>query len=77
MTLPATEPVRPIISTGSRRHYGYDAIYELQQVTQSNVTTESYSYDAVGNRLSSLGMSPYSYNPSERADLDSKRQLHV
>jgi RHS repeat-associated protein len=27
-------------------------------------TTESYSYDAVGNRLSSLGMSPYVYNSS-------------
>src|SRR5258708_24944554 len=49
---------------GITSNYGYDAIYELQQVTQSNSTTESYSYDAVGNRLSSLGMNPYSYNTS-------------
>ena len=34
------------------------------QVTQGATTTESYSYDAVGNRLSSLGMSPYAYNSS-------------
>ena len=27
-------------------------------------TIESYTYDAVGNRLSSLGVSPYSYNSS-------------
>jgi RHS repeat-associated protein len=44
--------------------YGYDAIYELQQVTQGASTTESYSYDAVGNRLSSLGVNPYTYNAS-------------
>jgi len=45
-------------------NYSYDAIYELTQVTQGATTTESYSYDPVGNRLSSLGMSPYQYNPS-------------
>lgn len=28
------------------------------------MTTESYTYDLVGNRLSSLGVSPYSYNTS-------------
>ena len=39
-------------------------IYELTQATQGTNTTESYSYDAVGNRLSSLGVSPYSYNTS-------------
>jgi RHS repeat-associated protein len=31
-------------------------------VVQGATTTENYSYDAVGNRLSSLGMSPYQYN---------------
>jgi RHS repeat-associated protein len=49
---------------GITENYGYDAIYQLQQVTQGGGTTESYSYDAVGNRLSSLGVNPYSYNTS-------------
>ena len=49
---------------GITSNYGYDAIYELQQVTQGGSTTESYSYDAVGNRMSSSGMPTYSYNPS-------------
>jgi RHS repeat-associated protein len=44
--------------------YTYDPTYQLTQVTQGITTTESYSYDAVGNRLSSLGMSPYIYNSS-------------
>ena len=33
-------------------------------MVQGATTTESYSYDGVGNRLSLLGMSPYNYNPS-------------
>ena len=37
---------------------------ELTQVTQGASTTESYSYDAVGNRLSSSGVPNYSYNAS-------------
>ena len=49
---------------GITSNYAYDAIYELQQVTQGGSTTESYSYDAVGNRLSSSGVPTYSYNPS-------------
>ena len=28
--------------------------------------TVNYSYDAVGNRLSSLGVNPYSYNTSNQ-----------
>jgi len=50
--------------TSSTSNYTYDAIYQLAQVTQGTSTTESYSYDLVGNRLSSLGVSPYSYNTS-------------
>ena len=45
-------------------NYTYDPLYELTQVTQATNTTESYSYDPVGNRLSSLGVSPYSVNTS-------------
>ena len=48
----------------TRTKYGYDALYELTSVTQSSTTTESYTYDPVGNRLSSLGVSPYNVNAS-------------
>src|SRR6185312_106229 len=44
--------------------YTSDPTYRLTQVTQGTTTTESYSYDAVGNRLSSLGMSLYAYDMS-------------
>ena len=47
-------------------NYGYDSIYQLLGTTQGATTTESYTYDAVGNRLSSLGVSPYSYNVSNQ-----------
>jgi RHS repeat-associated protein len=45
-------------------NYTYDAIYELTQVTQSSTTTESYSFDPVGNRTASLGVSTYTNNSS-------------
>jgi RHS repeat-associated protein len=45
-------------------NYSYDPLYELTQVVQGATTTESYSYDAVGNRLSSSGVPIYSYNSS-------------
>ena len=50
--------------TSVTSNYTYDAIYELTQVMQGGSTTESYSYDPVGNRLSSLGVSSYTNNPS-------------
>src|SRR5205085_3569317 len=46
--------------------YTYDSLSQLAQVTQGASTTESYSYDAVGNRLSSLGVSSYSYNSANQ-----------
>ena len=49
---------------GVTSNYGYDPLYELTQVTQGGSTTESYSYDAVGNRLSSSGVPTYNYNSS-------------
>jgi YD repeat-containing protein len=49
---------------GVTSNYGYDPLYELTQVTQGASTTESYSYDPVGNRLSSLGVPLYNYNSS-------------
>jgi len=49
---------------GVTSNYGYDFLYELTQATQGGSTTESYSYDPVGNRLSSVGVPSYSYNSS-------------
>ncbi|MGA2482628.1 MAG: RHS repeat-associated core domain-containing protein [Candidatus Acidiferrales bacterium] len=49
---------------GVTSNYAYDPIYELTQVAQGGTTTESYSYDYVGNRLTSLGIPSYSYNTS-------------
>jgi RHS repeat-associated protein len=49
---------------GVTENYTYDPLYELTQVTQAGSTTESYSYDSIGNRLSSLGMPSYQYNAS-------------
>jgi RHS repeat-associated protein len=48
---------------GATTNYGYDSIYELLQATQGANMTESYTYDPVGNRLSSLAAS-YSVNSS-------------
>ncbi len=50
--------------SGTATNFGYDNIYELLSATQGGTTTESYTYDPVGNRLSSLGVSPYSVNTS-------------
>jgi YD repeat-containing protein len=44
--------------------YAYDNIYQLTGVTQSSTTTESYTYDPVGNRTASLGVSSYTTNSS-------------
>src|SRR5467141_256452 len=52
--------------TGTASNYAYDAIYQLTGVTQNATTTESYTYDPVGNRLSSLGVSPYNNNASNQ-----------
>jgi RHS repeat-associated protein len=49
---------------GVTTNYGYDAIYELLSAVQGSTTKESYTYDPVGNRLSSLGVSPYTNNSS-------------
>lgn len=50
--------------TGIKLTYTYDNIYQLQTAKQGSTTKESYTYDLVGNRLSSLGVSPYQYNAS-------------
>jgi len=51
---------------GITEEYTYDPLYQLTQVVQGTTTTESYTYDEVGNRLSSLGMPTYDYNSSNQ-----------
>jgi RHS repeat-associated protein len=46
--------------------YTYDKIYEITQVVKGSTTTEQYTYDAVGNRLSALGSSSWAYNSSNQ-----------
>jgi hypothetical protein len=41
-----------------RRIPKFDPIYEPTQVVQGATTTESYSHDGLGNRVSLLGMIP-------------------
>ena len=38
----------------------------MTQAVQGTNSTETYTYDRVGNRLSSLGISPYAYNSSNQ-----------
>jgi YD repeat-containing protein len=47
-------------------NYGYDPLYELTLVTQNGNAVESYAYDPVGNRLSSLNVPYYTHNPSNQ-----------
>jgi RHS repeat-associated protein len=49
---------------GVTTNYSYDNIYELLGATQGSTTTESYTYDPVGNRLSNLSGSGWSNNTS-------------
>jgi len=39
-------------------NYTYDNIYQLTQATHPNISTEVFTFDAVGNRLSSEGQAP-------------------
>ena len=50
--------------TAVTTNYGYDAIYQLLSATQGGSTTESYTYDPVGNRTTSLGVASYTTNSS-------------
>src|SRR5215467_5395648 len=44
--------------------YGYDNIYQLLSATPSSGAAEGYTYDPVGNRLTSAGVPSYSYDAS-------------
>ena len=52
-------------------NYGYDSLYQLLSATQGGTTTESYSYDPVGNRTASLGVSSYTTNSSNEMTANS------
>jgi RHS repeat-associated protein len=56
---------------GVTSNYSYDSIYELTQVLQGTTTTESYSYDPVGNRTASLGVASYTTNSSNEMTANS------
>jgi RHS repeat-associated protein len=45
-------------------NYGYDNIYQLAGVTQGVTSTETYTFDPAGNRLSSLSVPSYTFNSS-------------
>jgi RHS repeat-associated protein len=53
--------------------YGYDPIYGLTSVIQGTSATETYTYDPAGNRMSSQGISSYSYNSSNEVTSTSNR----
>jgi len=50
--------------TAVTTNLGYDNIYELLSAAQGGNTTESYTYDPVGNRLTALGVANYTNNTS-------------
>jgi RHS repeat-associated protein len=54
---------RTPLPSGTATNFTYDSIYELLTAKQGKSTTESYTYDAVGNRLTSSGTS-YTNNSS-------------
>ncbi len=55
---------RTPLPSGAAINYAYDNLYQLVTATQNLTTVESYSYDGVGNRLISIGVSPYIYDSS-------------
>jgi len=58
-------------------NYGYDAIYELLSATQGGSTTESYTYDPVGNRqvlkINGVTVNTYNYDANDRFCLEGQR----
>lgn len=55
--------VTQILEPSQTRNFGYDAADRLTSVQNPSQTTESYTYDAVGNRTASHQSSSYSYQP--------------
>jgi RHS repeat-associated protein len=59
---PGNRTSKTDLQAGVTTSYGYDNIYQLLSATSGS--TEGYTYDPVGNRLSSTGVPSYSYNNS-------------
>src|SRR5437762_9528313 len=62
--------------SGQTSFYDYDAVYQLKHVIQDlsrggQATTESYTYDQVGNRLSALNVAQYNYDSSNHLNSSS------
>jgi RHS repeat-associated protein len=55
--------IRTTESTGRVINYGYDSLYRLLE--EDSTTQTTYSYDAVGNRMSANGTS-YNYDANDR-----------
>ena len=47
---------RTPLPSGTATNYAYDDLYQLITATQDSSTVESYTYDEVGNRRSSIGV---------------------
>jgi RHS repeat-associated protein len=62
-TFPGSKHGQTIQKTAA---YTYDDIYQLTQAVVNGSTTDSYSYDAVGNRLTDQFGGTYSYNNSNQ-----------
>src|SRR5712692_11899086 len=60
----ATAPRARPFPARRRRISANDTIYQLLTAAQGRKTQESYTYDAPGNRLSSLAFSSFTYNSS-------------
>ncbi len=50
------------VKNGVTKTFSYDNVNQLVGVNVSGTNTESFTYDYVGNRLSSIDNSPWSYN---------------
>ncbi|MGA1823831.1 MAG: RHS repeat-associated core domain-containing protein [bacterium] len=46
--------------------YTYDQLYQLLQATHPQISTETFTYDPIGNRISSSGSSDWSYDACNR-----------
>jgi RHS repeat-associated protein len=55
---------RTPLPSGTATNYSYDDLNQLVAATKDSSAVESYIYDKVGNRLSSIGVSPYVYGTS-------------